>query len=282
MTDVEITPEEAFAMLGNETRIEIIRILGEARGEPLSFSDLHGEVGIRDSGQFNYHLNQLVGSFVRRTDEGEYELSYAGARVVGAIFSGEFNRGASLGTFALESECVACATQLEATYEDEKVKIRCPGCDGLDTGFGFPPGGVEDRSPEELTNVFDRWLRSVFALVIDNICYNCAGSLTAGITDDSDYLHPDDPVCIEYVCDRCADSSTLSVSAYLYLLPEVVGFYYEHGVDLHAIEMWNARSFVDSDITIASRDPWRIEATLNYKDSQLSLTIEENLTISQK
>lgn len=282
MTDVDIEPEEAFAMLGNETRIDIVRVLGEARGEPLSFSELHGAVGIRDSGQFNYHLNQLIGTFVRRTDDGTYKLSYAGSRVVGAIFSGEFNRSATLGTFALDSDCAHCATQLKATYEDERVKIRCPGCDELDTGFGFPPGGVQNRTPEELTTVFDRWLRSMFALIIDNICYNCAGSLMASITDESEFLHPDDQVCIEYVCDRCADSSTLSVSSYLYLRPEVVRFYYEQGVDLHEIEMWNARSFIESDISIASRDPWRIETTLDHEDRRLSLLIEEDLSISQQ
>lgn len=282
MTDTDVTPEKAFATLGNETRIDIVRVLGETGGDPLSFSELRERVGTRDSGQFNYHLNQVVGSFVQHTDEGEYELSYAGARVVGAIFSGEFNRSASLGTFALDSDCANCETQLDATYEDEKVKIQCPECDELDTGFGFPPGGVEDRSPAELTEVFDRWLRSVMALVIDDICYNCAGNLNPSITDESKFLHPDDSICIEYVCDRCADSSTLSVSSYLYLLPEVVRFYYDHGIDLHATEMWNARSFVDSTITVTSKDPWQLEATLYLEDDQLSLVLEDDLTISQK
>ncbi|MCH7660071.1 MAG: helix-turn-helix transcriptional regulator [Euryarchaeota archaeon] len=75
----EIPPEEAFALLGNETRVAIIRELGTA-DDPRSFSDLHAAVGVRDSGGFNYHLQKLVGSFVRRTDEG-YELSGAGERI---------------------------------------------------------------------------------------------------------------------------------------------------------------------------------------------------------
>ena len=219
-------------------------------------------------------------SFVRRTDDGEYELSYAGGRVVGAIFSGEFNRSSPLGTFPLDSDCANCRTQLEATYEEERVKICCPKCDELDTGFGFPPGGVEDRSPEELTTVFDRWLRSLFALIIDEICYNCAGNLTSGLTDDSEYLHPDEPVCIEYVCDRCTDSSTLSVSSFLYLLPEVGRFYHDHGIDLQTVDMWNARSFVDSTITVSSKDPWQIEATLSLEDGQLSIVVGDDLTIA--
>lgn len=282
MADADVTPEKAFATLGNETRIDIVRVLGESAGGPLPFSKLREQVGTRDSGQFNYHLNQVVGSFVRRTDEGEYELSYAGARVVGAIFSGEFNRSASLGTFSLDSDCVNCATQLQATYEEEKVKIRCPGCEELDTGFGFPPGGVENRSPTELTKVFDRWLRSIFALVIDGICYNCAGNLTQNITDDSEYLHPDDAVCIEYICERCTDSSTLSVSSFLFLLPEVIKFYHGHDVDLESIHMWNARSFINSKVTVTSKSPWQIEASLSIENDQFWIVIEDDLTIASK
>jgi hypothetical protein len=39
----------------------------------VSFSELRDRVGTRDSGQFNYHLDQLTGHFIRATDSG-YEL----------------------------------------------------------------------------------------------------------------------------------------------------------------------------------------------------------------
>lgn len=282
MTAPDISPDEAFASLGNETRIAIIRVLGEAGGESLSFSELRDRVGTRDSGQFNYHLRRLVDQFVRRTDDGKYELSYAGARVVGAIYSGEFTRRGSEGTIPLESDCIGCGTQLEATYEGEVVQIRCPGCDEIETGFGFPPGGIEDRTPAELTHVFDRWLTSVFTLVGDCLCYNCAGNMTASITAESEYLHEDDPVCLEFSCDRCADITTVSVSSYLFFHPDVIGFYADHGVDLHAIEIWNARSFVDPAITVAAESPWRIESTFELDESAFTIVLDEDLATAVK
>ena len=38
--------------------------------DPRTFSELREAVGMRDSGQFNYHLDKLLGTFVRVTEEG--------------------------------------------------------------------------------------------------------------------------------------------------------------------------------------------------------------------
>jgi len=81
-----LPPDDAFAVLGNETRMEILRALGAADG-PLAFSTLRERVGVRDSGQFTYHLDELTGHFVERSDEG-YRLRRAGERVIEAVLSG--------------------------------------------------------------------------------------------------------------------------------------------------------------------------------------------------
>lgn len=74
---------EALEALGNEQRITILRALAET-DTPLPFSELRRRVGIDDTGRFNYHLDQLLGPFVRQTDAG-YELGYAGERLVVAV-----------------------------------------------------------------------------------------------------------------------------------------------------------------------------------------------------
>lgn len=61
--DAFLSPDEAFAVLGNETRMEILQSLGEAE-RPLVFSELREAVEIDDPGQVNYHLNQLKRHFV--------------------------------------------------------------------------------------------------------------------------------------------------------------------------------------------------------------------------
>ncbi|WP_435063310.1 DUF7347 domain-containing protein [Halobaculum sp. EA56] len=71
---------DALSALASEHRIAIIRELAAADG-PLSFSELRGRVGMRDTGRFNYHLGELRGRFVRERDGG-YVLGHAGERVV--------------------------------------------------------------------------------------------------------------------------------------------------------------------------------------------------------
>lgn len=79
------SPEEAFALLGNETRIVSCKHCGtrsnQERGTALPYSELFAAVDIRDSGNFSYHLEKLTGPFVRQTDNG-YELKQTGINVV--------------------------------------------------------------------------------------------------------------------------------------------------------------------------------------------------------
>ncbi|MFC7140198.1 ArsR/SmtB family transcription factor [Halosimplex aquaticum] len=82
MTDSVDDPAEAFDVLSDETRLDILRALADADG-PLPFSRLRERAGIRDSGRFSYHLRRLCEYFVRETDEG-YALGHAGSRVVAA------------------------------------------------------------------------------------------------------------------------------------------------------------------------------------------------------
>ena len=278
MNEPDVSPEKAFALLGNETRVDIIQVLGEAQRKSLSFSEIREQVGTKDSGQFNYHLNQLVGTFVRQDDKGLYELTYAGHRVVGAILSGEFNRGGTTNVFTLDSPCVTCNSPLEATYADEHVTVRCPECDELRSHFSFPPGGFEDRSISELTRAFDSWIMGSLGIVVAGVCFNCAGKTVGHVTDESAHI-PDEPVAIEFTCQRCGDTATVSVNSYLLFHPAVVAFHYDHGIDIQEVKMWNLDFVLHADLKIRSTEPWEIESTLEISGDRVILVVEEDLTV---
>ncbi|WP_135365988.1 ArsR/SmtB family transcription factor [Halosimplex halophilum] len=82
MTGPVDDPAEAFELLGDETRLSILRALAEA-DEPLAFTRLRERAGVADSGRFSYHLRRLCEYFVRETADG-YELGHAGSRVIAA------------------------------------------------------------------------------------------------------------------------------------------------------------------------------------------------------
>lgn len=81
-----LAPDEAFAALGNETRMAILQALWDSR-DPLSFSDLRDAIGIQDPGRFHYHLSHLTDHFVRKSGKG-YVLRAAGNTSFGPSWQG--------------------------------------------------------------------------------------------------------------------------------------------------------------------------------------------------
>lgn len=272
------SPEEAFALLGNETRIDIIRALNETSGETLSFSDLRDRVAVDDSGQFNYHLNKLIGSFVRRTDAGEYELTYAGRQVVGAIFSGTYNQRGPPVSFELDAACESCESPLLVDYERERVTISCSMCEMEHSSFGFPPGAFECRTHEQLLEAFDGWLRAHLATVRKGFCLNCAGPTHGSITDEVEVA--DLEVGIEQTCERCGERWTLSVGSYLLDHPDVVAFYRDHAIDLAKTLLWKLSWMDRTETTVLSADPWRIQFTIELDGDRLELLVEDDLSVT--
>lgn len=70
-----VSPDEAFAPLGNDTRVGILQALWDVfesgKGDnAIPYSELFDQVDIRDSGNFSYHLEKLTGPFVRQTRVG--------------------------------------------------------------------------------------------------------------------------------------------------------------------------------------------------------------------
>ena len=133
------SPEAVFGLLGDDTRVAILRALGERPDRPVAFGDLRERTGVRDSGQFNYHVGKLRGTFVRKTDDG-YELTHAGRQIVGAMYAGTYTASATIDPITVEAACPLCANDIRITYADEVVAMACTGCDDWRNEFSFPPG----------------------------------------------------------------------------------------------------------------------------------------------
>ena len=271
-------PNEAFAQLGNETRIRIVQALGDA-DEPIRFSALKERVGTRDSGQFNYHLEKLVGTFVQKTADEAYELTYAGHQVIGALLAGEFERQGASETIELGSTCTICGSEIEATYEDERVEVRCPSCDLVLSGFGFPPGGLEGRAPADLTATFHNWMVGLCRMAVGGICFNCLGPVTGSLSVDDVEAHRHDPVFVDFRCGRCADRTTMSVNSYLVMQAPVIAFLYDHGIDVFEGELWNLPFLRDGDVELASTDSLVAESTIELGGDRLEIVVEEDLSV---
>ncbi|WP_440990499.1 DUF7351 domain-containing protein [Haloarchaeobius baliensis] len=277
-------PGEAFATLGNETRVAILRELWVAAREgPVPFSELRERVGTRDSGQFNYHLTKLCDRFVRKTDEG-YTLRAAGGMVVAAVLAGQYEAGGFDEPVSTGDPCPDCGGDVVLTYADERATIGCQDCDYAVASAGVPPGVFEDRDHADAPVLFDRWLRTRVAGVAGGFCMACQGptaaSLSPAAADGSraaKFAEAAD-VHVQYECGRCGEIVLTTVPEALVHEPAVVAFYHEHGLDIGATPSWRL-PWLTATPAVVSEDPMRVSVTVTVGDDALSLVVDEALDV---
>lgn len=303
-----LSPEDAFGILGNEIRLEIIRILwradaaheyddGSDTADTMSYSGLRREVGIEDNGKFNYHLSELAPHFIRRTDEG-YRLSGAGkqiARTVIAVsgpdeldFSSELNQA-----------CPLCAGPVKVTYEDQWLRVRCEECNGLfgdqaPTGTLFltkyPAAGLRDRtSKEALAAGLYRCVLDITYMMY-GICRECAGQITASVTVCDTHERPDDRSCVscgtpfpvwaEMECDTCGFAKRLPVEMFATGLGMTTGAIYSQELDIHAPSFDQTIDMLQTSVeTTVSEDPFRVTVRIQGETSTTSIQFDREMNI---
>jgi len=285
-------PEEVFGALSDDTRIATLRALWDADG-PLPFSDLREAVGMRDSGQFNYHLDKLVGQFVTRTDDG-YELTRAGIEINGAIETGSYTVEATLEPIDLEDPCPTCGSVRTLFYEDETVRVECESCP-VGARFGVPPSVFADCDRESLPQVAEQYLQATTRRLRDGFCSFCDGHVAATVGAVPDFVEdlgevPDDAPeefvdrapefpLIRYECDWCGATPSDGLRSALRSHPAVVSFYHEHGIDIRDLPAWNVGVIDPDRERVRQRDPFRAAATFEAGDESLTLVVDDALDV---
>jgi len=273
----QISADEAFELLGNETRLDILRALFDADG-PLSFSALHDAAGTRDSGRFNYHLEKLLAVFVRKTDEG-YELTMEGKDAVGSILGGPYTKTVEADPVPIDAECTVCGATLAGVFEEDLVSVTCQDCDRDLISFAIPPGAFEEYRREEWPFVAERWTRRQFETVQQGICTVCYGQTERRLDTDPGGLHDAFDIGVQYTCERCGEEMFANVEASVIRHPAVVAFCYERGVDVTDTPLWELDWAVQPNATLVSTDPLRVDVPIECAGDRLVLTLDEQAAV---
>ena len=250
----------AFSLLGDETRVAILRALAGRGDEPASFAELRERVGVEDSGRFNYHLGKLVGTFVEKIDDG-YALTYAGSRVVGAVYEGAYAAGDDIEPFELDATCPDCAGAIELGYVDENICIRCRDCEETLSKFGFPPGAIADRDPAELPLLLTRHMQTLLERLRAGFCVTCSGPVEPRFDPEAGERE----LALTFECARCHERVQTSLASVLMTDSTVVSFHDDHGVDIRETLPWSLAWLSDSEAEQVSESPPRyaVSATLD-------------------
>ena len=272
-------PSEAFGLVANETRFSILRALwdlAEWDDRTASFGEIRSEAGVRDSGQFNYHLGELTPEFVREVEAG-YRLTEAGRRVVGAAVSGVYTDHEVVVEPEPAGECPGCGGGLELRYENGYVRVDCGDCDTGVFDMSTPPVVVAERDGEAVGDALVRHATAAFQRMNRGFCVYCDGPLDPTVEPGDDEDGPD--LTAKLSCRACGRTFGWSVVAGLLDHPAVVAMLYEAGIDAREFPVWGVFTRLDRAVAVASEDPLRIEASIGVDDARMDLVVDEDLTV---
>jgi hypothetical protein len=276
--------EEAFTALSDATRIGILRTLWDAEDHEATFTELREAVGMRDSGQFNYHLDKLTGRFVTKTDDG-YALTMAGQLVYGSILSGAYSGDISIEPLPLTDPCPACGGNRTLSYEDETVTVECDSCD-VTASAGVPPAVFAGYEREDVPAVTNRYFRTIVQQVDNGFCWYCEGKTTPKVepigdgSGDGEFpADGDDLPVVQYECSRCGEEITVNLGNSLLYHPAVVSFYYEHGVNVLEASIWEFATWNTENTGICGWDSFRASVSYHAGDEVLTLVVDEHLDV---
>jgi len=296
--------DEAFKLLSDGTRLELLQALWEAHDpenpEPVRFADLRERVSIGDSGQVHYHLDRLTDHFVRHTEEG-YELRESGKRIVRTILSGTALVDREIEPVEVDTSCPYCGGQTLLSYKNGWRYLECAECDvrcvpsfppGVISMSEFPPSGLRDRTPSEISDADWIWSAHRRASVMDGVCPECAGNMpitSITICDDhqpdwEEYQYCENcesifRMIVSHVCEQCKYRWSMPISNYLTIEPAVSAFYYDHGIEFDLATPEQFGLLLDVEKEQLSEDPLRIRLTIPLEGDELGLTFDDQMDV---
>ena len=299
-----LSPDEAFAALGNEARLEILRVLGRSNG-PLTYAELYERVEYDDPSNFSYHLNKLVGHFVRKTDDGYY-LYDAGRRVVEAVVSGAVSDSTVVEPTQTEKNCPFCGASVAVGFQHGRVEQSCTECPGLvrfaDSGgrrfteygslgfFLLPPAGVQERSAQEMLEAAWTWRHADFLTDSAGVCSRCSAKLETsvevcenhdtgtGVCDECERRYA---VKFNLYCANCNYSPNSIAPGVLLANTELLAFLTAHGINPFAPDSLNraSQALAQYDEEIVSTDPFEVRLTFTVEGDSITLTLDDDLSV---
>lgn len=279
--------------------MKILQTLSEA-DEPLSFSELRDRVGMRDSGQFNYHLDKLTGHFLRQADEG-YDLRQAGRRVIEAVLSGAVTDVPDLEPTQIDWTCPYCGAPVEVTYDEKTprpVKPYCTECVGLvefsetyDPGqladLRLSPAGIHRRTAQEILQAAITWGHLEDMAAYSDVCPHCSAAIEH-LIDVCETHDASDDVCTDcnrpyaaLLTSRCTNCifevEEAPAPIITYGTVEMLAFLTAHG--LNPITDPCGPVMRNADEEFLSTDPFKARFTYTLNDNTLTLTVDDDLNV---
>ncbi|MEF8773591.1 MAG: helix-turn-helix domain-containing protein [Halobacteriales archaeon] len=298
----QLSPADAFSVLGNETRLSILRALFRV-SEPQTYAQLRRRVDPETAGNFNYHLQKLLGHFVRKDGDG-YDLRRAGERVVRAVLAGTITEEPRLPPAPTDDRCVYCGGTVEMEYREASVVARCTECggvsrDGVPEGtylrLRLPPAGLRGRTREEVLEAAHVRFEAEIGSMANGVCPECGGRATVEFDVCEDHRRDDSGLCprcdtrfavwTNYECRQCRYARRASLWVTAMNLPAVVSFCHDHGLEellpIRTFARENREFVADVSQAVTGTDPPRFRVTFPVGGDRLVVELDDAVSVTE-
>lgn len=288
-------PAEVFGLLADRTRVDILVAMARARKEQgseavgggvsgLSFSDIYEQVEVDNTSKLSYHLGELVGTFLQKTENG-YTFTHAGDQIVRTIVSGNYEQPPDIEPTAVSGECPFCgASQLETGLGHSVFTVTCLNCERPVFGYFVTPAQVQSHDPGELVASVAATMAGAYSQVRQGVCPWCTGQLTTTVSDDEELDLPESiSFLVRDECEHCLRQYNAPLPYRAAYHPASIGFHWDHGVDIMGLEMWKMHNYrLNGQWTSERADgPATYRVVLRQETEALHLFLDADATVTR-
>jgi hypothetical protein len=291
MTD-STSPADVFGLLSDEIRVDILEAIAVAESEAesvssgqgkLAFSDIYERVEVENTSKLSYHLGELVGPFLRKSEEG-YSFTHAGEQFVRMILADNYEQPAEFDPISIDGRCLFCGgSNLEATLRSQFFVVACVDCEQPLAGHPVTPTLVRSHDGADLVEMVGRKMAIDYRQIRNGICVGCTGPLSTTILDSEDL--PVDGAysfLVRDTCEECLRQYNGPLSYGVAYHPASVAFHWDHGVDLSTRGMWSLHEYVD-DWTAErlSTDPDEYRVVMRHDPDELHIYLDGDARVTR-
>ena len=276
----EETPAALFELIGHPGRLSIVEELIEARrGDSegtVSFTALRDRSAIDDTGRFNYHLGQLVGTVVEKTEDG-YRLSPYGHRITAPLMGGIYDPQRVTDSIETGGFCYDCGANLRIEPTSTVLRLVCEQGHVNNRGLLGYPGVTEGRSPDEASRALGLVNRQGTELAVAGTCPACHGAVDGEIVPllsaSLGLNGPEEWYVFEAPCGTCGNQFTTTVGGCVTTHPAVVSFLADHGTDVRNCLPWELSFAQPGAEVLQSTDPLRLGVEISRGGDSLHVVL---------
>lgn len=283
---------DIFQLLADDTRVDILRAVAVAQYEQgqigagtaeLTFSEIYDHVDVENTSKLSYHLGELTGTYLRKSDGG-YSLSHAGERIVRFILSGNYEQPESFGPESVDGVCIFCGEEaLEASLSHQFFRIDCTACEKQVTGQPITPAQAKTRDSDALIRSVKLRSAEDARQIRRGMCPECGAHLSADVGEVPESPLPDaDSFVVTSTCKECLREYNSPLTYSVVYHPASIAFHWNRGVDVTMRGLWEFHESVYGGQWTSrqiSSDPDEYEVVLRHEEDAIRLYLDSTATV---